>query len=290
VGNVSKTGAAIGRMTRYLPRRVLRWCALRRNVLGIVPVIVYQMAKVGSSAIVAALHEARLPVFHVHRMDAEHLHRLREVRRVLGWQVPPIPVHDHLGLRLKEALVASRSRLAIVTMVRDPIARNFSSYFEHLDDIWGIADAHHHVPMDSLIAGFYSRFPHDEPLTWFDDEMLPVTGIDVYRYPFPRSGHLIVKMDNLDLLILKNELAGELKAQALSELMSAPVRPVMAMNRTSEKAKGAVYRRFTRDIPLAPEYIDRMLGSRYARHFYTERELGELLFKYRRKSHRMSST
>ena len=205
---------------------------------------------------------------------------MREMRRELGWHVPPIPAHDQLGLRLKETLIDSRSRLAIVTMVRDPIARNFSSYFEHLDAIWGVADAHDHVPMKSLIEGFHSRFPHDEPLTWFDDEMLPVTGIDVYRYPFPPSGHLIVKMNNLDLLILKNELDGVLKAQALSVLMSAPVRPVMSVNRTSEKEKGAVYQRFARDVPLSRDYLERMLGSRYARHFYTERELGELLLKY----------
>ncbi len=239
------------------------------------------MAKVGSSAVVAALNEARIPVFHVHRMSAEHLHRMRESRRSLGWLVPPVPAHDHLGLRLRKILIDSGSRVSIVTMVRDPIARNFSSYFEHLDAIWQTTDAHDGVPMSALIEGFHSRYPHDEPLTWFDDEMLPVTGIDVYEYPFPESGHLTVRRDNLELLILKSELADQVKSQVLSQFTGAPVPSVSSRNRTSEKEKGAVYRQFAREIQLDRAYVERMLGSRYARHFYTARELDELRARYR---------
>jgi hypothetical protein len=238
------------------------------------------MAKVGSSAVVAALDEARIPVFHVHRMSAEHLDRMRRTRGSLGWLVPPIPAHDQLGLRLRELLINSGSRVSIVTMVRDPIARNLSSYFEHLDFIWQKIDAHDGVPMSALIEGFHSRFPHEEPLTWFDDEMLPVTGIDVYDSPFPESGHLTVRRDNLDLLILKSELADEVKAQVLSQFTGVPIRSVGSRNRTSEKTKGAVYRQFAREIRLDRAYVERMLGSRYARHFYTARELDELRARY----------
>src|SRR4051794_39437103 len=131
-----RPGVSSSILERSLPLRAQRWCARHRNCLSIVPIIVYQMAKVGSSAVAAGLGRARLPTFHVHRMDAGHLRRMREERRALGWSVPPVAPHDRLGLRLRQDLLERGGRAVIVTLVRDPIARNVSSYFEHLDFIW----------------------------------------------------------------------------------------------------------------------------------------------------------
>lgn len=251
-----------------------------RNLFGFVPVIVYQMAKVGSSAVVAALQAARLPVFHVHRMNIENLRRMREVRSALGWVVPAVPAHDQLGLRLREKVIRRRCRAAIVTMIRDPIARNLSSYFEHLDFIWRTENAHEVVSLEHLIDGFHTRYPHDEVLTWFEDEMLPVTGIDVYQHPFPSCGHSVVQHENLDLLILKTELSNDSKTLALSEFTGAHVQLVNVTNTTAAKPKGVVYKQFLRAIRLDRFYVEKMLGSRYVRHFYNEQEREQLAVKY----------
>lgn len=250
-----------------------------RNLFGFVPVIVYQMAKVGSSAVVAALQAARLPVFHVHRMNIENLRKMREVRPALGWVVPAVPAHDQLGLRLREKVIRRRCRAAIVTMIRDPIARNLSSYFEHLDFIWRTENAHEVVSLEHLIDGFHTRYPHDEVLTWFEDEMLPVTGIDVYQHPFPSCGHSVVQHENLDLLILKTELSNDSKTLALSEF-GAHVQLVNVTNTTAAKPKGVVYKQFLRAIRLDRFYVEKMLGSRYVRHFYNEQEREQLAVKY----------
>src|SRR5689334_3346689 len=97
-----------------------RWHA-RRESPATVPVIVYQMAKVGSSAVVAALQQAGIPALHVHRMDADHLCSMRQARAFLGWQVPPVPAHDLLGLELRRDVIAPGHRADIITLVRDPI-------------------------------------------------------------------------------------------------------------------------------------------------------------------------
>ncbi|HWS73247.1 MAG TPA: putative capsular polysaccharide synthesis family protein [Thermoanaerobaculia bacterium] len=253
---------------------------MRRNLLGIVPVIVYQMAKVGSSSVVAGLQATRLPAFHVHRMDAEHLHQMRENRRALGWFIPPIPAHDHLGLRLRDQLIDRGGRAAIVTLVRDPIARNISSYFEHLDAIWNRPNAHESVSLELLIEGFRSRYTHEEPLTWFDDEMLPVTGIDVYEHPFPASGHLVVRREKIDLLMMKSELPDGTKAEALSQFLGMRGLALAPANRTSDKTKGLMYRQFLDALQLDDQYVEQMLENRYTRHFYTSAELDSLRRKY----------
>ena len=261
-------------------RRVRRWAALHGNLFGVVPILVYQMAKVGSSSIVAALEELGLPVFHVHRMDEAHLHAMREARRARGWETPPIPPHDHLGLRIRRHLLDRGGRARIITLVRDPIARNFSSYFEHLDQIWQTRDAHAHVPIAALTEGFLTRFTHEEPLTWFDDEMLRATGIDVYQHPFPAAGHQTIRTDRFDLLILKSELPDAKKAVALAAFLGRSSITLAAKNQTSEKAVGLVFRQFANAIRLDGPFVDRMLESRYARHFYTDAEREDLRRTY----------
>jgi hypothetical protein len=213
-------------------------------------------------------------------MDIEHLRKMRENRRALGWFIPPVPAHDHLGLRLRNELIDRAGRAAIVTLVREPIARNISSYFEHLDAIWNMPNAHESVSLELLIEGFRNRYTHEEPLTWFNDEMLPVTGIDVYEYPFPASGHVVVRRENVDLLIMKSELPDGTKAAALSQFLGMRGLALAPANRTLDKTKGLMYRQFLDALQLGDEYVERMLENRFARHFYTSAELDSLRRRY----------
>ena len=272
-------GATNGIVGRYIPLRAQRWCARHCNRFGIVPVIVYQMAKVGSSAVVAGLQGARLPTFHVHRMDAEHLHQMREDRRALGWFVPPVARHDRLGLRLRRELLDRGGRTAMVTLVRDPIARNISSYFEHVDAIWHRMNAHQSISVDLLVEGFRTRFPHQEPLNWFDEELFRATGIDVFQREFPASGHLTISNQNVELLVMKSELPDTIKASLLSNFVGRAI-SLSVINSTSAKPKGKVFHEFMSELRLDPRYVEEMLESRYARHFYTEAERAELWNKY----------
>jgi hypothetical protein len=260
--------------------RAGRFLALHANVPRLEPVIVYQMAKVGSSAIVDALERRRLPVFHVHRMNPEHLAHLREERRRLGWEVGPVLPHDELGTLLNRKVVQRGRRARVVTIVREPIARNFSSYFEHLDSIWHVKDAHRSIPLEELCRGFVERFLHTEPLTWFDDELLPVLGIDVYARPFPEEGHDVLRKERLDVLILKCESSDEAKSAALSRFLGIDGITVRRANETGSKEKGAAFQRFRQTIRLSPSYIEDMLGSRYSRHFYSEEERRKLASHY----------
>lgn len=263
-----------------MPALALQWCASHDNLFGVVPIIVYQMAKVGSTAVVVALRSAGLPVFQVHRMDAAHLARMRKERRRLGWADQPVPAHDRLGIRLTRRVIARNARAAIVTLVRDPIARNLSSYFEHLDAIWRTTDAHERVSTEALIRGFHERFPHQEPLTWFDDEMLPVTGIDVYQHPFPAEGHAVLARGNVGLLVLKSELPDAVKVNVLGDFLGVPSLSIAPVNRTENKAKGSAYKRFLQALRLDRDYVETMLESRYARHFYTSAERDQFREKY----------
>jgi hypothetical protein len=263
---------SVSEIRRSITTRLRRWSALHAAPFHGTPVIVYQMAKVGSTAVVDCLKRARLPVFHVHRMDADHLQRLRGRRAALGWDVGSLPAYDRLGLRLHEKVIEAGRPAKIVTLVRDPIARNLSSYFEHFADIWGLPDARGVVSMDDVYRGFLERYPHDESLTWFDEELQRVTGLNVYDHPFPATGHLQLQSGRLDLLILRSDLPNETKRLALSNFLGTNLPPFGEANRTADKSHGETYEQFRRSLRLPPEYVERMLSSRYCRHFYSDEE------------------
>jgi hypothetical protein len=255
-------------VTRRFWSRVTRRSVLYGNVLGLTPVIVYQMGKVGSMSIFATLQRSGLPVFHVHRMSAPYLARILAERRALGWNVPPIHAHQRMGLTVHAKIIAAGRGAKIVTFVRDPIARNLSGYFHSLDRIWNIANAHEAISIDDLCRGFLERFTHDEPLTWFDDEFHPVLGIDVYAHPFPARGHTTIHTDQVDVLIMRSELHDDEKHRILSAFLGKSIAPLQPENVTRDQSKGAVYEQFRGAIRLPEEYVSRMRGSRYYRHFY----------------------
>jgi hypothetical protein len=263
-----------------LKQGLLRRSVFHGNPFGIVPVIVYQMAKVGSSAVATALERSGETVFHVHRMDEGHLHQVRERRRSLGWQIPPIPRHDLLGLRIRRDLIDRGHRARVVTLVRDPFARNLSSYFEHLDAVWQTSNAHELIPIETLIAGFVERFPHDEPLTWFDDEMMRVTGIDVYAHPFPPCGYRTVSTRQFDLLILKSELADEVKSAVLADFTGHTDLVIRRENRTAGKSKAKAWSAVAKALRLDDALVERVVTSRYVTHFFTSEERDRLRSLY----------
>ena len=103
------------------------------------PILVYQMGKVGSITIQTSLERTyrdlglNVPIHHVHLMnlsleDCEI--RLRDeyanLSKVLG------AVGN--GLELRKTLEKTpEQRLKIITLVRDPVARNVATFFESLD-------------------------------------------------------------------------------------------------------------------------------------------------------------
>jgi len=52
--------------------------------------------------------------------------------------------------------------------------------------------------------------------------------------------------------------------------------------RSAEKPYSEAYGEFLRRVVLNEDYVDRLLGSKYARHFYSPEELGRFRTKWLR--------
>jgi Putative capsular polysaccharide synthesis protein len=244
------------------------------------PILVYQMAKVGSSTVARSLAARRLPnpIFHVHWLTGPELARAEARARerwARGLATSQSCRFIWEGQYLRRRLAGRRpgERWYVVSLVRDPVARNISDFFRVGPDGLGLdfrAEA-----IDVLGAAFLERYTgHDEPLVWFDEQLKTTFGLDVYERPFPQeTGYAIYENELVRALVIRLEDLRSCAAPAFQEWVGLDGFELVEANVTEPKATGALYRTFVESVELPPEYLSRMYGSRYARHFYSAQEL-----------------
>ncbi|MCA1619997.1 MAG: putative capsular polysaccharide synthesis family protein [Acidobacteria bacterium] len=269
-------GTALGRL--HLRRAV-------RHAAGgpTPPVLVYTAPKVASTAVTGALEAAGQTVFHIHVISAESVRNLRDNmrRRGLARMREDDRYIKGMAHALSAELTGPRRRARVVSLVRDPVARNVSFYFETLDVLWQTERAHERIRLERLLAEFHERFGHERGIDWFDNEFKPVLGLDVYKHAFPHDqGYLRIDSGPYEVLIMRHDLDDRLKEKLLAELVGVRVVTLTPKNVSAQKPYAEVYREFLRRVELPEDYVNRLLGSKYARHFYSNEELARFRAKW----------
>jgi hypothetical protein len=243
------------------------------------------MGKVGSSSVEKALRclspDYSINRVHTLRRDRfEHAlasyRKTYSVRRVL----PEHLVASRLLLRdLTEG--QPRSRWKVITLVRDPIARNISSFFQDIElrhpsfhFSQRVVQQSTSALVNDLTKLFLSEHDHDEPIEWFERELEGALGIDVYDKPFnPESGFQTYSSPRADLLLFRVEGLADAWSRGLYTLLQRPAPPLPMTNVSAEKPYAVLYRLFKDRLTLPRSYLARMYNSAFARHFYSNLEL-----------------
>ena len=97
--------------------------------------------------------------------------------------------------------------------------------------------------LEELKRLFITNYPHDIPLTWFDEQMNDRFGIDVYAQPFPKYGIATYSNQNVQLLVMRSELSNQTKAEAVVKFLAGGWRDfrIEDSNITAEKNVGETY-------------------------------------------------
>jgi putative capsular polysaccharide synthesis protein len=248
--------------------------------------LVHQMGRAGSMTTVNSLRGAgiTLPVYHTHWLHPRNVEkRLARFRDVAE---SGHPLNVRVGRRISDELQRvgpARRDWKLVTVFREPVARNISVFFLSIEVfVEDFARRHARGELDNaqLLSIFLREFPHDQPLVWFDMEMAEMFGVDVYRQPFPHEqGYQVLRNDRVDLLLIKVEALNACYRSAFAHFLGVNV-PELAQTHVTEKDPSRpMYQDFIRDTVLPDEYLDRMYQSAFARHFYSDAELA----RFRRK-------
>lgn len=277
------------------------------------PVIcVHQMGKVGSTSVVAALQR----LFPAQKIHQTHLLSDAGVLRGMEWwldqpKAPEVKMPDHLlasielGRRLADGIEATDWHL--VCLVREPLGRNVSAFFQDLHRQWlphlpaqtqkicrrvlGVSadgqatatDEELRMLVRDLGTIFDTKFPHEWYDHWFDEEMRDVFGIDVFDGAFPaEQGFQVYRRGTVRLLLLRVEDLPRTFDRAVPEWLEGSLLGTTATAWREERSNDGgtkryadLYRTFLADRMVAPQRVADAYGSRTARHFYTTAELTE---------------
>lgn len=242
--------------------------------------LVHQMGRAGSMTVVNSLRTAGFsaPVFHTHWLNPETVRgRLSRLKHLPERRHPlNIRVSYRISQTLAHEGVGSRD-WTLVTVFREPVARNISAFFLGLRGY--VEDLDRRVALGTLddsclLEVFLKDFPHHLPLTWFDREVRDVFGCDVYAAPFPvERGYKVLRSGQVNLLLVKLEKLNSCYREAFTEFLGVSVDRLVNTHRGENDPLRSLYERFTRTVVMPNDYLDRMYSSDFARHLYSAAEL-----------------
>lgn len=243
-------------------------------------ILIHQMGKVGSTSVYKTLCRKwpNKRIFHTHFLNSDRIARFID-KEPMG--------KSHRYVIEREWILRHLDRfqsIYIITLVRDPVARNISAYFQNHKfffpeddfDVW-------EDKIDVLRERFFCEYPHEVPLTWLDDEINKVFGIDIYAQPFPHNqGFVLIEKDNFRLLVVRVEDLTRVGSQALTVLFGCNIVMLEVGNVGENKGYSLLYKKFLDGLCLSNDYLKQMYCSKYATHFYTEEERKAFLDQWRR--------
>ena len=282
---------------RWLRRQVNTRRALRRD-----PIIVHQMGKVGSQTVLRSLAaepriSSRRAVIHTHFLTRNQLERenrlLASARTAYQgnplpeiWWKPPF-LWD--GQIVGAAVTRQRDRRwDVITLVRDPVARNVSLFFEKLEVPIGYDwfERRERLSDDELLSELTPLFDRHvldpgglarldvDPLRWFDLEMAPVFGIDIFASPFSAElGWHIYEGDRARLLLIRTADLSRVGSEALEQFLGVPGVQLVSGNVADRREHASIYALFREKLRLPKEQLDATYGSRLVSHLFTPQEI-----------------
>lgn len=241
------------------------------------PVLVYQMGKVGSRSIYETLVASGIRALHVHVLHPKNLDKVKE--RIA------VNVYEDRFRRLMTALVRwSWKRVRVITLVRDPVSQNFSAFFQNFErdagrnlrpEDWATIDA------GEAVDRYRNTYPKTAGIHYFDRELGPVTGIDIYSSPFPfAKGYQILKRGRVSVLVLRIDTPDPVKLAAVNEFLGTSIPALLERNVSEDKDYAELYARFKQRLKLPRATVEELVDSKYCRHFYTEEERSRMFERW----------
>ena len=243
------------------------------------PILVFQMGKVGSKTVVNSLRQA-LPDATIHHLH--FLHDLDSVEQSIrnAWYYSPAQM-DHLNhcRAIRREIDANNpaQRWKVITLVRDPIGKAVSAFFYNIDPDKAKQEFRWFNKgrvVRKLVNQFVENLHFKDSSNWFDQQLRPVFGVDVFAEPFPvEQGYHIYHGANADILLLKLERLNSCAAEAFGDFLGLEGFTLADTNRAQDTSYARIYRAFKDRLRLSPQLLDEVYASPLARQFYSQQEL-----------------
>lgn len=258
------------------------------------PILIYQMGKVGSSTIYNSLKESALdvPVFHLHELTKKNLIELDEILKRAYPTARYIADHLIAGEFLHDLVhqEPTDGKWKVITLVREPIARNISSFMQDLNvrnPDFGFTEKLNswetNKLADTIVDFFMEKHDHFLPLNWFDNELKKVFDVDIFSTDFEREkGYKIYQSDKAEVLLIKLEKLNICGQDTISQFLGMDNLELKNQNVGQQKVYKDVYKTILRQITFPATFLDKFYQSNFTKHFYSTDEIEEFRKKWQR--------
>lgn len=248
------------------------------------PILIYQMGKVGSSTLYHTLKHTvtERPIYHIHNLTDVGIEQIA-LQSALNQRAFPGPEYWQSQYLIAKLRREVNKEWHLITLTRDPVARNLSGFFQSLP-LWS-KDANSRFQQNEretlfqeLANVFLHSYPHSKPHIWFDEELKKVFEIDVYETPFnTEDGFSIYTNSQAKILLIRLEDLSYCYQDALAYFFDLTTyeHELIRINEAGQKDYKQLYQAFLDWLVLPEDFLDQQYNTRYAKHFYTELERGK---------------
>ncbi len=235
------------------------------------PVLVFSMGKVGSLSIYYLIkNHLKIPVFHIHSLDeAEQKMYDKQCfeKGILPGSRSTIPMINRLILK--------RNRpFRIITLVRNPVERNISAFFEAFEFYVGVKAENYIGTIENLVQIYHKKMAHQYPIDWFENYFFKQTGINIYDFSYSKQQKfLTITSSNIDILLLDTELLDAEKEKQIEKFLGLKNLKIDRKNVRENTSAADLYKKFKKNILLEKFYLDSLLNTNYFNHFFDKNEM-----------------
>jgi hypothetical protein len=246
-------------------------------------VLIYQMPKVGSQTIEATLRHYPLGyrIYRFHFLSGAFAKTLR--RGLTADQPDPAWKQDaqkqldsmrtiSRALRIRRFLSfcgVNIPKLHVITGVREVISLALASIFEN--DLCFAPEPESMTPEKCREALLHPK-TFKTLKNWFDLELRPFIGVDVYGAGFPHEeGYAVYENHFARVLVYRFEAFERLRT-LLAKFLHRNIPRLVNFDLGEAKEYGVQYHSVRKALKLPPEFVASLYDCRMMRHFYSENE------------------
>lgn len=259
-------------------------------------IVIHQMGKVGSTSILHSLkkYSSQLNVYHSHSLSHQALEQNEQEYRQHFSKMGTVYEHyihsTYLRAKLDRQQISDKWK--VITLVRDPIARDISAFFQQF--LWKYKDNFRYIVnsetdqeklnvVKNIFFDDFIKKPSwfNSTLTWIDKELNEIFDLNIYNESFDiQRGHQFYSSNVADILLIRLEDLDSIDPRLIGEFVGIENLSIEKGNIGNKKFYSDIYQLFKENMGLPKEYVKEVYSSKYAKHFYSEHELDQFASKW----------
>lgn len=236
-------------------------------------ILVHTIGKVGSSSVFESLKKAfshSTAIFHVHSLNPARIAEQKSYYR--NSKRGSIPMHLIISTAISEQLASFSGSVYVITLVREPIARELSSIFQdyfNFSDDPDISSGLMRSVAEEKIKGLSVILPEE---TWFDAEVKDVFGIDVMEGHFPlERSYRTWRTETTSFALIRMEDLSDRFSTVVLELFGEENVELERVNDSSDKFYNDSYKAESNSFKIPRDRLEAILDRPFLKKFYSDR-------------------